>query len=91
LIEEPIALQPGLRIVPTGEQPSLRRADAGTSPLPAPHRPAVRSGTEAAAIPAGTRQIIDEPHPQTIPTPHYRPGVEAPVERALRQLQGGLS
>lgn len=83
VVEEPIALHPGLQwsLSATGEV--IRRT-------PAPPIPASRPLGEIPPTAASIRQI-DPPHLHRIPEPHQRAAHEAPVERALRQLQGGRS
>jgi hypothetical protein len=86
LLEEPLALQPGLPFV-TADEPTilLRRDDAAPAARP-PHAPHVRASQEAPA-----EQQVDRRHSRIAPGPPHRAGVESPVERALRQLQGGRS
>ncbi len=66
VIEEPIALRPGIQLaLPTA---GANKTSEATPP----------------------KQFIDSPHARPLAGPHRR-GAEAPVERALRQLQGDPS
>lgn len=80
-IEEPLALPPGLLWSTTETGEAIRRT---------PAIPESRPSTENPSIAAAAIRQIDPPHPQRVPGPHHRAAHEAPVERALRQLQGGL-
>lgn len=86
LIEEPLALQPGLPLVTADEPKILLRRDDAAPADRQPHAPHIRTPNEQ---PAG--QLTDRPHARFASGPHQRAGVESPVERALRQLQGGRS
>jgi len=92
IISEPLALRPGLKISLHNEpQIPQHRVDLPSAVLPAPHRARSSAPQTAAAVAQGERRIIDQPHANRIPGPHLRTGVEAPLERALRHLQGGVS
>jgi hypothetical protein len=66
LIEEPLALRPGIQLA-----------------LPS-------SAADKTSEVSTPKQFIDSPHARQLAGPHRR-GAEAPVERALRQLQGDPS
>ncbi len=83
VIEEPIALHPGL-------QWSLSATGEVIRQTPAPPIPAAGAMGEVSSTAASIRQI-DPPHLHRVPEPHQRAAHEAPVERALRHLQGGRS
>lgn len=91
LVVEPLALRPGLKISLPHDEGAIRRLDESDIGLPAPHRSTMPAPHIAAAqaSQASERHIIDHPHLGRAPSPHVRTGNEAPVERALRQLQGG--
>lgn len=86
IIEEPLALRPGISLgTPRIEKPILRRDDGITAVEP----PVSRSASASLAASSSARHHLDAPHPRLSSGPHLRVGPEAPVERALRQLQGG--
>lgn len=87
VIEEPLALRPGIRLGAEAETKSIWRKDAAS--LASPARAAIPVEHES-PVPS-PRQHLDAPHPRISSGPHLRVGPEAPVERALRQLQGGRS
>jgi hypothetical protein len=88
IIEEPLALRPGIPLGPPAAAQPIWRHDAGTATVEPPvSRPVSAPQTANADV----RQHLDAPHSRFSSGPHLRIGPEAPVERALRQLQGGRS
>lgn len=79
-VEEPLALSPGL-LWSASETGIVRRASNKSS----------RRTTKETASPDASLRQIDPPHSQIVSGPHQRSTSELPVERALRQLQGGIS
>ncbi len=88
--QEPLALRPGLQFHSLPELDIVRRTDAAQQPI-APHlAPApARQPISASVEPAPRIQQLDSPHPAAVPEPHFPLDISAPLERALRQLEGG--
>lgn len=80
LIEEPLALPPGIiwSIKDAGQAAPQAKATSKSVP-------------NAGRADAPAVRHVDPPHAIQGAGPHLRPVSEAPVERALRQLQGGRS
>lgn len=88
VLEEPLSLRPGLRLQANQPSETIRRQDAAQH-VTRPHVMAAQPASEPLEHAAGDVRKIDPPHAESVPAPHFRSGISAPVERALRQLEGG--
>jgi hypothetical protein len=88
--QEPLALRPGLQFHSLPELDIVRRTDAAQQPIH-PHLNPIpaRQAHPARIEPAARIQQVDSAHPTTVPEPHFPLDISAPLERALRQLEGG--
>ncbi|MFO0919827.1 MAG: hypothetical protein U0872_16125 [Planctomycetaceae bacterium] len=72
------------------EAPVIRRVDAGESAIQQIRKPAaVRHTATSEMRPNTPIQQADPPHPDVVPEPHLPLNISSPLERALRQLEGG--